>query len=341
LPDTLRASADVLTPSSAHPVLDPSVQQVVDQRHDRAAPPLRGQPLAGVRRALAFDQLPQGPRLDAHVTDLTLSLKGDQSIAIRIVRPPHPDSQLPVVLYLHGGGWIMGDRETHDRLMRELAVGAGAAVVFVDYALAPEVRYPAQNEQAYAALCALVDQAQGLGLDATRLAVAGDGAGGAIAAAVTLMAKARNGPALLGQLLFYPITAAVSDNSSYTAFASGPGPTRDDMRYCQESLLGAFDDAETSAFVLDIPLRQLCGLPPTLVITAEADVVRDEGEAYARKLMRAGVPVTALRVSGVIHDFVTIEALRDVPAVRAAIAQATLLLRSIFQRPPADLAAPG
>lgn len=333
LPDTLRGAVPVLTPSSAHPILDPAVQQVVDQRHDRCDPPLRDQVLANARGALVQDQCPQGPRLDVHITDLDLALAGDRSIAIRIVRPPRPAAGLPVVLYLHGGGWIMGDRDTHDRLMRELAVGANAAVVFVDYALAPEARYPAQNEQAYAALRALAEQAEALDLDPTRLAVAGDGAGGAIAAAVALMSNARRGPTLLGQVLLYPITAAVSDNASYTAFAFGPGPTRDDMLYFQESLRGAFDDAAPSAFVLDTPLRQLAGLPPALVITAEADVARDEGEAYARKLMRAGVTVTALRVGGMIHDFATIEALRDVPAVRAAIAQATLMLRSIFQPP--------
>lgn len=323
----------VLTPASAHPVLDPQVQQGVDDLVDLGLPPLRERDLAQVRHAVREVQKPQTHGLPVDILDQDLLLADGRTIPVRILRPEGLDGPLPVILYLHGGGWVMGDRQTHDRLMRELAVGSRAAVVFVDYALAPATRFPGQNEQAYSALAAIAQQARALSLDGDRIAVAGDCAGGAIAAAVVLMAKARRGPAIAGQVLFYPITAPVSANASYTTFAEGPGPTADDVKFFQEALLGdRYGDA--SAFVLDTPLQQLVGLPPTLVVTAEADVVRDEGEAYARKLMRAGVPVTALRVNGTVHDFVVLESLRDTPGARAAVLQANDLLRRVFQTTP-------
>ncbi len=323
------SAGSVLTPASAHPVLDPATQQFVDDRQDRRPVPLRDQPLAAAREAFAAAQAPQSDLPEVEVVDFALHLTEDQRLPIRVLRPPGRVELLPMVLYLHGGGWIMGGGGTHERLMRRLALDVGAAVVDVGYALAPEARHPAQIEQAHLALLAVVERAASLGLDTARIAVAGDGAGGAIAAALALRLEVAGGPRLAGQVLLCPITAPVGQTRSSLAFAQGPGPTADDLRYC-EDCLGATSDDETPAFVLDTPLRRLAGLPPTLVITAEADVTRDDAEAYARKLMRAGVEVVAARMIGVIHDFAVLEALCDTPPAIAAVRQAAAFLRTVL-----------
>lgn len=331
-----RSASPVLTPASAHPVLEPQVQQVVDQILDLDLPPMRERDLARTRDWARQAQSTPEPALPIDVVDVDLSIGPHRSVPARLLAPAGVQGPLPIVFYLHGGGWVMGDRHTHDRIARELAHETQAAVVLVDYPLAPEQRFPVQNEETYAALEALVGQAGSLGLDGARVAIAGDCAGGAIAAAVALMAKARHGPQILGQALFYPITAAASANASYAAFGEGPGPTSQDMRFFQESLVGGPVRAEH--FVLETPLAKLKGLPPTLIITAEADVVRDEGEAYGRRLMRAGVCVTSLRVNGTVHDFMVLEALKDTCGARAAMAVAKDFLNRVLR--PATLAFP-
>ena len=288
----------------------------------------------GPSGAMSIQELEREP---VHVTldqPYALTTNPRQRLDLYLPRERHR-GPLPVILYLHGGGWIMGDAGTHERLMRGLALGVHAAVAHAGYALAPEARHPAQIEQANAALLALVDHAASLNLDAGRVALAGDGAGGAIAAALALRLAIADGPALAGQALLCPITAPVGQSPSSRAFAEGPGPTADDLRYF-EDCLGATEGDETPAFVLDTPLRRLAVLPPTLVITAEADVTRDDAEAYARKLMRAGVEVTALRMIGAIHDFAVLEPLRDTPPAKAAMRQTIDFLRSALRTPAAS-----
>jgi len=234
-----------------------------------------------------------------------------------------------VVLYFHGGGWILGDRDTHDRLVREIAVGVEAAVVFVDYARAPEARYPIAIEQAYAATRYVVDHSVRLHIDPLRLAVAGDSVGGNMAAAVTLMARQRRGPKINFQVLFYPVTDADFDTSSYTRFADGPWLTKCAMQWFWDAYLpDRATRKQPTATPLNASLDQLAGLPEALVIVDENDVLRDEGEAYARKLSNAGVRVTSTRYNGTIHDFVMLNALADTPATRGAIAQAVCALRT-------------
>jgi len=231
-------------------------------------------------------------------------------------------------MYFHGGGWVLGDRDTHDRLTREIAVGANAAVVFVDYDRSPEARYPVAIEQAYAATQYVADNGGSLRLDPLRLAVAGDSVGGNMAAAVTLMAKERQGPKIAFQVLLYPVTSADFDTPSYTQFAEGPWLTKRAMEWFWEAYLP--DPAtrkEPTATPLNASLDQLESLPEALVIVDENDVLRDEGEAYARQLSDAGVRVTSVRYNGTIHDFVMLNALADTPATRGAIAQAVSALR--------------
>jgi acetyl esterase len=249
-------------------------------------------------------------------------------VPIRIVRPAGTAEVLPVVMYFHGGGWILGDRDTHDRLIREIAVGVEAAVVFVDYSRSPEARYPVAIEQAYAATRYVAANAADLRIDPLRLAVAGDSVGGNMAAAVTLMARKRRDPKIAFQVLFYPVTDSAFDTSSYTHFADGPWLTKRVMEWFWDAYLP--DPAarkQPTATPLNASLDQLAGLPEALVIVDENDALRDEGEAYARKLSDAGVRVTSVRYNGTIHDFVMLNALADTPATRGAIAQAIGALR--------------
>jgi acetyl esterase len=267
-----------------------------------------------------------------HIADLTLPVGPTGAVQVRTVRPRDTTDALPVIMCFHGGGWVLGDATTHDRLMREIAVGVGATLVFVDYALSPEAAYPVAIEQAYAATRYVVDNAQSLNVDATRLAVMGDGAGGNIAAAVTLMAKERRGPKIDLQVLFYPVTAAGFDTPSYDTFAGGPWLTKSAMAWFWDAYLpDPARRAEITATPLSATIDQLRNLPDALVIVAENDVLRDEGEAYARKLSDAGVRATSVRYNGTIHDFVMLNALADTPAARAAIDLAVSALKSALE----------
>jgi acetyl esterase len=279
------------------------------------------------------DEVQAGEVAKPEVHDEWLTVEGGPtgSVEVRIVRPIEATEVVPVILYLHGAGWVFGNAHTHDRLVRELAVGTGAAVVFPEYDLSPEARYPTAIEQGYAAARWVVDHGAERGLDPTRIAVAGDSVGGNMAAALTLMAKERGDVPLLHQVLFYPVTNAAFDTASYEQFATGYFLRRDAMKWFWDQYTS--DDrerAEITASPLRATTEQLTGLPPALVITAEADVLRDEGEAYARRLRSAGVPVVATRYQGVIHDFVMLNALRSTHAAQAAIEQATSTLRTAF-----------
>jgi acetyl esterase/lipase len=252
-------------------------------------------------------------------------------VKVRIVKPEGATGQLPVIIYIHGAGWVFGNAHTHDRLVRELAVGAEAAVVFPEYDLSPEARYPVALEQTFATAQWVAKHGTDRGLDGSRIAVAGDSVGGNMAAALTLLAKQRGGINLLQQVLFYPVTDANFDTESYHQFETGYFLRRDAMQWFWDQYT---TDPEERAQITASPLRatteQLTGLPPALVITAEADVLRDEGEAYAAKLRAAAVPVTQIRFGGIIHDFVMLDALRETHAARAAIKIAQDTLRSVL-----------
>ncbi|MBN6034387.1 alpha/beta hydrolase [Amycolatopsis sp. 195334CR] len=274
----------------------------------------------------AVDEVQSGEiaKPDAEIEDLTIP--GD--VRIRIIRPAGLTGPLPVIVYIHGAGWVFGNSHTHDRLVRELATGAGAAVVFPEYSLSPEARYPVAIEENYTAAKWVAEHGGEHDLDPTRIAIAGDSVGGNMTAAVTLLAKQRGGVSFRQQVLFYPVTDANFDTESYRLFGEGYFLRRDGMQwFWDQYTTDPAQRAEITASPLRAEVPELAGLPPALVITAEADVLRDEGEAYANKLREAGVPVTAVRYQGVIHDFVMLNALRETPAAGAAIAQAAATLR--------------
>ena len=308
------------------PNLELHTQQFIDGL--AGAPPIYTLSPDDARSVLTRAQSIAVGKPSAQIEDTALPVGPTGSVPIRIVRPVGATEVLPVVMYFHGGGWVLGDRDTHDRLLREIAVGAQAAVVFVDYARSPEAHYPVAIEQAYAATRYVAENAAELRIDPLRLAVAGDSVGGNMAAAVTLMAKQRRGPTIAFQVLFYPVTDAGFDTPSYTQFAEGPWLTKRAMRWFWDAYLP--DPAarqKPTATPLNASLDQLARLPEALVIVDENDVLRDEGEAYAHKLSDAGVRVTSVRYNGTIHDFVMLNALADTPAARGAIAQAVGALR--------------
>jgi acetyl esterase len=306
--------------------LEPAARQFAEAT---AVPPYLFE-LGPVKGRAVVDEAQRGPVTKAAVDITDTSVPGGPSgeVPVRILRPQHAAATLPVIVYVHGAGWVFGNRHTHDRLVRELAAGTGAAVVFPDYSLSPEVRYPTAIEECYAVASWVAGHGTEHGLDPERIAVAGDSVGGNMSIALSLLAAERYGVSFRYQVLFYPVTNASFDTGSYQEFATGYFLRRDAMQWFWDQY--TTDPAQRDQATAS-PLRattgQLAGLPPTLVITAEADVLRDEGEAFAARLRDAGVPVTAVRFQGIIHDFVMLNALASTQAARAAITLATTALR--------------
>ena len=256
------------------------------------------------------------------VSEKTIEASG-QSIPLTIVRPEGVKGDLPVFMFFHGGGWVLGDYPTHARLIRDLVVNSGAVAVYVGYTPSPEARYPTAIDQAYAATRWVGEHGKEIGVDSSRLAVAGNSVGGNMAAVVALKAKEAGTPRLRFQLLLWPVTDADFETASYGQFAQGHFLTKPMMQWFWDNYTSdPKQRAERFASPLRASVEQLQGLPPALVQTAEFDVLRDEGEAYARKLDAAGVTVTAVRVNGMIHDYGLLNPLAHVPAVQTALRQA-------------------
>ncbi|MGY2328660.1 alpha/beta hydrolase [Pseudomonas sp. SDT2931_S440] len=259
----------------------------------------------------------------ADVSQKTIQVDG-QPLSLTIVRPAGVKGTLPVFMFFHGGGWVLGDFPTHERLVRDLVVGSGAAAVFVNYTPSPEAHYPVAINQAYGATKWVAEHGSEINVDGKRLAVAGNSVGGNMAAVVSLMAKDRGTPSIKFQLLLWPVTDANFDTGSYNQFAEGHFLTRNMMKWFWDNYT---TDTNQRAEIYASPLRattaQLKGLPPALIQTAGSDVLRDEGEAYARKLDEAGVPVTAVRYNGMIHDYGLLNVVSQVPEVRSALLQAS------------------
>ncbi|HWX56390.1 MAG TPA: alpha/beta hydrolase [Verrucomicrobiae bacterium] len=315
------------------PVLDPTTRAFLKSIEVAGIPELHTLSVAEARAQFARGQaLVPVPKLPADIERRTLPLGPKGNVHITVVRPKGSKSPLPGVMFFHGGGWVVGNFETHERPVREIANGAGAAVVFVEYSLAPEAHYPVANEEAYAATQWVADHGREIGVDSGRLAVVGDSAGANMAAVVCLLAKQRSGPDIAAQVLFYPPTGGSPDLPSRKLFGEGYYFTKPTGQWMWDNYIGDHPSKGYDPFCLPLlaSLEQLRGLPPALVVTAECDVLRDEGEAYARKLTQAGVPVTGTRYLGTIHGFTLTNALAGSPPTRAAIAQACAMLRETF-----------
>ncbi len=265
------------------------------------------------------------------VSEKTIEASG-QSIPLTIVRPEGVQGDLPVFMFFHGGGWVLGDYPTHARLIRDLVVNSGAVAVYVGYTPSPEAQYPTAIDQAYAATRWVGEHGKEIQVDSSRLAVAGNSVGGNMAAVVALKAKEAGTPKLSFQLLLWPVTDANLETASYNQFAQGHFLTKPLMKWFWDNYTtDPKQRAERFASPLQATTEQLKGLPPALVQTAEFDVLRDEGEAYARKLDAAGVTVTAVRYNGMIHDYGLLNPLAHIPAVQAALRQAGAELKQHLQ----------
>jgi acetyl esterase len=313
------------TTTHAPVVLEPESQAFVEAT---AAPPFLYE-LTPAEARKVLDDVQAAPIDKLPVEDRWITVPADVGdVRVRIVRPPDAVGTLPVILYMHGGGWVLGNADTHDRLVRELANGTEAAVVFVEYDRSPEAHYPVAIEQGYATAQWIVREGDANQLNPERIAIAGDSVGGGMTAALALMANERGDVRFVQQSMYYPVTDAAMDTGSYEQFAEGYFLTAKTMAWFWDAYL---PDVERRSEPFASPLRasdeQLEGLPPAFLIVDEADVLRDEGEAYAAHLRAAGVPVTTVRYDGITHDFMMLNPLSGTHATRAAIAQATAFLR--------------
>ncbi|MSQ42016.1 MAG: alpha/beta hydrolase [Dehalococcoidia bacterium] len=311
--------------------LHPQAKMVLDQMAALGQPPLGTLSPAETRKNSKARQQAQRtgvtPPPVHEVSDRTIPGPGGP-IAVRIYRPTAAPA-LPVLLWFHGGGWVLGDLDGSDLTCRALANGAGCIVVSVDYRLAPESRFPAAADDAYAATQWVAGHAAELGADARRIAVGGDSAGGNLAAVVTLMARDRGGPAIVHQALVYPVTNYSFDTASYRENAEGYVLSKASMQWFWDHYLGPDGDGR-QPYASPLRAPDLSRLPSALVITAEFDPLRDEGEAFARRLQAAGVAAVCTRYDGMIHGFFGMSAMLD--DAKRALAQAAQSLRAAFAR---------
>jgi len=321
------------------PVLDPRTQWFLNFLVEMKRPQVFEVPVEEARMMYVKGQELFAPvKLPAQIEDRTLPVGPKGDVRIRIMRPEGSSTPLPVVMYFHGGGWVLGDAATYDAFMRRLVHGTGAAVVFVEYRRSPEEHYPVPLEECYAATKWVAEHGAELGLAPSRLAVAGDSAGGNMATAVCLLAKERGGPRIAAQALIFPPTGPGYETESLREFGQGYFLTAETSRwFWRQYAPDRLADKEPTACPMLATLDQLKDLPPALIMTAECDILRDEGEAYARKLMQAGVTVTCTRYLGAIHGFMGANALIETPATRAATAQMSAMLKEALAEKAASV----
>nr|WP_200877558.1 alpha/beta hydrolase [Oleiagrimonas soli] len=320
---------------SAHAGDAPSLQPdratsaFLEQLNHSGGAPLQTLSPADARQVLTDAQKSVKVDLSGIVVQQRSIEQDGRRVSLTIVKPEHAQGTLPVFMFFHGGGWILGDFPTHERLVRDLVVASGAAAVFVNYTPSPEAHYPVAIEQAYAATQWVATHGDQIGVDGSRLAVVGNSVGGNMAAVVSLMAKDRKGPKIAFQGLMWPVTDADFDNRSYRAYAEGYFLTRPMMQWFWDAYT---TDAKQRDSIYASPLKasrkELQGLPPALIQVAQFDVLTDEGQAYGRKLDDAGNDVTVVRYDGTIHDFGLLNALADDAPTRAAIQQLAEALRA-------------
>lgn len=300
-----------------------NIQHFLDQLSASGGKPIEQMTPADARNALS--NLQKSVKIDlSGVRTYNKSIKvNGQTIPLVIIRPAGITKQLPVFMFFHGGGWVLGDYQTHARLVHDLVLGSGAEAVFVEYTRSPEAHYPVAINQAYAATEWVATHGKEINVNPKHLALVGNSAGGDMVAAVSLMAKTKGTPKIQYQVLLWPVTDANFETDSYNQFADkGYFLSKKMMQWFWDNYApDAKSRQEIYAAPLQASIEQLRGLPPALIVVNENDVLRDEGEAYAAKLDAAGVPVTSVRYNGLIHDFGLLNPISNVPAVQASIRQ--------------------
>ncbi|WP_299106282.1 alpha/beta hydrolase [uncultured Tenacibaculum sp.] len=313
--------------------LDPAVQEFLEAIHSYNGPPLEKLPLNIGRPAMENMQKDSTLTYDKVSFTKAIFKEENKEVNVVVVKPKKAKKLLPTLVYFHGGGWVFNSFETHKRLMRDIALKAEVAIVFVEYSRAPEASYPVANEEGYTATLFVSKHGKKYGLDSNNIIVGGDSAGGNMATAVSMMAKRKGFPKIQGQVLLYPVTDTNLNTNSYERFSKGHYLTRATMKWFWDVYA---PKKETQILPTVAPLKasleELQDLPQTLLITAEYDVLRDEGEAYAKKLRTAGVPVISTRYGGTIHDFIVLNPLRETVASKAAVAQISSFLKESYKR---------
>ncbi|GGN88383.1 esterase [Streptomyces albiflavescens] len=314
-------------PPMSKVVLDPAVERLVAAT---AAPPFLDDlgPTLG-RQALRESQADGIDDYDVDAVFRVAPVGPTGLVGFWVFRPAGATGPMPVLFYLHGGRWMLGDAQTHTQVISEFVRELGVAAIVPEYSRIPEARYPVALEECYALLAWTAEHAEQLELDPRRLAVGGDCAGATLATALTMMVRTRGGPPIRAQLLYYPLTDSRCDSGSQRQFATGHLLTRQALRrYWAQYAPIPRQLTEPTASPLCATRTDLTGLPPALVVTAEADIARDEGEEYVRRLRAAGVEAAGVRFLGTVHDFVALSALRDSPPTRGAVCQGCSFLRA-------------
>ena len=312
-------------------VVEPIMQKFLDEINFQDSKPIYELSSDEARKVLLKVQDVSVEVLPADIEDIKIPAESQGEIGIRIVRAKDNHSRLPIILYFHGGGWILGDKHTHNRLVREIANGAQAAVVLVDFSRSPENHYPVAIKEAYQTIKYISENDESLNLDSSKLVVAGDSVGGNMATVLAMLVKERGGPKISYQVLFYPVTDANFETESYKQFSEGYWLSTEAMKWFWNAYLPNEEERKDyTVSPLQASIEQLQGLPPALIITNEYDVLRDEGEAYAHKLMEAGVNVVAIRLLGTIHDCLLLNPITDAPIIRDTIKFVSCMLRKIF-----------
>jgi len=317
-------------PNSNFSTVEPTTKKFLESINSSGGKPLYEMSPVDARKVLDDLQITYSKDLydfsdvtDIEDVNIPFELDGkNQNFSIRIVRPIKEleVTRLPIVMYFHGGGWILGNEMTHNRLIREISYRANVAVVFVNYTPSPEVHYPVSLEQCYEATKYIVKNAEKYNVDPNNLAICGDSVGGNFVAVVALLAKQRGDFKIKYQVLMYPVTDSSMSQQSYTNFEDGYWLSKKAMAWFWDAYAPS---SESRNLITTSPLKatieDLRGLPPTLLVVDENDILRDEGEAYAHKLMDAGVDVTSVRYLGTVHDFAMLNALAKTPAPRSLI----------------------
>lgn len=309
------------TPSSKLPNLTVKTEEFIDMIEERGGRPLYELTPNEAREFLVNLQKETHREIEADINDIQISDKEGGEINVRIVRPINNNETLPAILYVHGGGWVIGDKNTFDMLIRTLANCTNSVVVFPEYSRSPEAKYPKALNEVYTTLEYISENAEKLNINPERIAIAGDSAGGNMAAITAIRAVNNNGPKLVFEALFYPVTNIDMDTQSYDDFRDGPWLSKEAMVWFFESYLDNVKDKKDDMYIspLKAEIEDLKDLPPTLIITDENDVLRDEAEAYARKLDEAGVEVSNVRINGTFHDFFLLNALYETAPVKTAL----------------------
>lgn len=314
--------------------LDSITSDFVDSITVEGAKPLYELTVVEARRFLVDLQRQSHIDIDADVIDTFIPTKSSGDVDIRFVRPKGTQEKvLPLIIYLHGGGWILGDKETHDILIRKLAICTNSVVAFVNYSRSPEAIYPSAIEEIYGVLEYLYSHYTDFNIDKDKIIIAGDSAGGNMAAVIAIKSKKENGPKIKFQLLLYPVTDTSMDTESYKLFKDGPWLSKKAMEWFWNAYVPQKSERE-DIYVspLKAEIADLENLPPALVVVAENDVLRDEGELYAAKLNDAGVDTTCVRINGTHHDFLMLNALQASQSGEAAFMLICSILNSKLKR---------